>query len=160
MSPLFPILAAVASASLTHPLHTTLTTIEWRAETRRLEIVVRAFTLDLNDALARRARHRTACDYAQDAIVVRDAAGLVPTTGRCTARDSGDVTWIWMETRVVDRAAGLQVSNALLFESFEDQVNVVQTTLSGRLRTVLFTRGDGPKAIGARAVLDPRGAPG
>jgi hypothetical protein len=56
------------------------------------------------------------------------------------------VTWIRLEAPTAD-PTGFRLLNAFLFELFDDQVNVVQATLRGRMRTMLFTRGDGPKPI-------------
>ena len=37
--------------------------------------------------------------------------------------------------------------NRVLTERFADQVNLVRATYAGRSATLIFTRGDGPKAL-------------
>ena len=135
-----------------HPLHTTLTTIDWRPDSRTLQIAVRVFTQDLRGALpgVAAAWDSAVCRYARSAIVVRAATGRTLEATRCTVQDTADVTWIRLEAPAAS-VAGAMVSNALLFESFADQVNVVQVTIAtrGRSRTMVFTKGDGPKPLGA-----------
>lgn len=132
------------SLGAAHPIHSSLTTVAWRQDTRTLEVAVRLFTQDLQDALAR--RKGTGCEYAQAVLTLRDAAGRTVPTDRCTIARDGDVTWIHLSATPGDLHA-LRLSNSLLFELFEDQINIVQSSLDGRARTVLYTRGDGPKAL-------------
>ena len=127
-----------------HTLHSSLATVTWRSETGTLELAVRAFTQDLEGALAR--RDGSPCAYVQAALTLRDAAGeLVPTT-RCTVERQGDVSWVRFATAPGDPRAW-RLSNSLLFELFRDQINIVQLSIPGRTRTLLFTRGDGPKPL-------------
>ena len=138
------VLAVALSLGASHPMHSSLTTVAWHPETRTLEVAVRVFTQDLQDALAR--RKGTGCQYAQAVLTLRDAAGHTVPTDRCTIASDGDVTWIRLSAAPGDPHA-LRLSNTLLFELFEDQINIVQSSVDGRARTVLFTRGDGPKAL-------------
>ena len=146
------LLAALSGAHPAHPLHTTFTTLEWRPETKRLHIAVRVFTQDLRERLVRAAAatDSAACRYARGAVILRAGEGVghpVTPTG-CTVRDSGDVTWILMDARL-PAVTGLRVSSTFLLEWFTDQVNIVRADVGGRPRTLIFTRGDGAKAIGA-----------
>jgi len=38
---------------------------------------------------------------------------------------------------------GVKLASTLLFENFDDQVNIVQTTYDGHRHSMLFTAGDG-----------------
>lgn len=42
---------------------------------------------------------------------------------------------------------GAGISNAVLTDRFADQVNVVRATYDRRTATLIFTRGEGPKAL-------------
>ena len=137
-------LVVALTLGVSHPMHSSLTTVAWRQETRTLEVAVRIFTQDLQDALARRTG--TACAYAQTVLTLRDAAGRAVPIDRCSLERQGDVTWIRLSAMPGD-PNGLHLSNTLLFDRFEDQINIVQSSIGGRARTVLFTRGDGPKAL-------------
>ncbi|MGH7614359.1 MAG: DUF6702 family protein [Gemmatimonadales bacterium] len=149
MNALVPVLLLAAAPQATHPLHTTLTTIAWDSRTQALRVAVRVFTQDLSDALARgtvAAPDSAACRYARSALTVRDRTGQSLAVGRCTIDRTGDVTWIRLEVPATN-PTGFRLLSAFLFELFDDQVNVVQATLRGRMQTLLFTRGDGPKPI-------------
>ncbi len=128
----------------THPLHSSLTTVAWRPETRTVELAMRVFTQDLADALAHRTG--TPCRYVQAALSLRDATGHAIPIARCSIDKADDVTWIRLSA-TVDDPRGLRLSNAVLFELFADQINIVQSSIGGRSRTVLFTRGDGLKPL-------------
>lgn len=148
VSRLLPMLVAITATSQHdgHPLHTTLTTIEWRVETGALQVAVRVFTQDLQVAETATGSG-SACGYARSVLVLRDATGHTLAAQRCTADVQSDVTWIRLEVPL-PTPAGVHLLNAFLFETFSDEVNVVQSNLLGRAHTVLFTSGDAPKALG------------
>lgn len=137
-----------------HPLHTTLTTVEWHAETAALQVAVRVFSQDLSDAIARQhgnpmtppTSDAAACRYARAALQVREASGRALVITRCEVAHSADVTWIHLAAPAAT-PAGVRILNAFLFEVFSDQINVVQTNLQGRARTLLFTAGDQMKEL-------------
>lgn len=135
---------ALALAASAHPLHSSLTTVVWRPETHTIELAVRVFTQDLQDVLTHRTG--TACDYARAVLTLRDAAGAALSAVNCTTAREGDVTWIRLSAPAAS-PRGLRLTNAVLFDTFPDQINIVQASLDGRARTVLFTHGDGPKAL-------------
>lgn len=140
---------ALAAPPTTHPLHSTLTTIAWDSRTHTIQVDVRVFTQDLSDAVARRtiaSPDSAVCRYARASLILRDRTGRPLATERCAIERSGDVTWIRLEAPARD-PTGFRLLNAFLFELFDDQVNVVQTKLGGRMLTMVFTRGDGPKPI-------------
>ena len=146
---LAPVLLLAAGMHATHPLHSTLTTIAWDSRTHTLQVAVRVFTQDLSDALTRNtvaSPDSAVCRYARGALIVRDRTGRSLATERCTIDRTGDVTWIRLEATTAD-PTGFRLLNSFLFELFDDQVNVVQATLRGRTRTMLFTRGDGLKSL-------------
>lgn len=145
---LVPALLLATLPQASHPLHSTLTTISWDSRTHIIQMAVRVFSEDLADALARGTvpSDSAACRYARSALTLRDRTGRSLATEGCRIERTGDVTWIRLQATTVD-PAGFWLLNAFLFERFDDQVNVVQTTLRGRTRTVLFTRGDGLKPL-------------
>ena len=58
-------------------------------------------------------------------------------------RRDGDVVWVTLRAAGVRSLANVRLTNTVLFERYDDQVNVVQTSTGGRRRTVLFTKRDG-----------------
>jgi hypothetical protein len=61
-------------------------------------------------------------------------------------RRTGDVVWLTL-TAPGTTLDGLRVSNRVLVELYADQVNIVQATVGARRASLLFTRGDGAKAL-------------
>ena len=150
-----PALLVLAVAAAPHPLHTTLATVEWRSDRGELDVTVRVFTQDLADAVARAQTaaaprgtvpDSTACRYATQVLSIRDGAAASLPVVRCSTERAADITWIRWSVPARS-AAGLRIRSAFLFECFPDQVNIVQVNVAGSLRTILFTTGDGPKAL-------------
>jgi len=42
--------------------------------------------------------------------------------------------------------SGARLTNRVLFDRYDDQVNIVQTSISGRRQTLLFTKREGAVA--------------
>ena len=85
--------------------------------------------------------------YLEERFGLEDGRGR-PVVLRCdgAARD-GDVMVIRLRGRVSAGLAGGRVRNGVLTDRFADQVNVVRAVYDGRTATLIFTRGDGPKAL-------------
>ena len=79
-------------------------------------------------------------------LAVTDAAGKRVTLSLAGVRRSGDLLWVTLRTPPVLGRVGVRLTNRVLFERYDDQVNVVQTSVAGRRRTLLFTKRDGAAA--------------
>jgi hypothetical protein len=136
------VMACLAAWCLAHPIHTTLTNVTFDRTTAQVTAMVRAFSADVDKALARR-RGTTVADYARSAIALADQAGRpVPTTW-CGSRTEGDVVWLCLRARAPRGTGGMTLNDTLLFEVFDDQVNIVMTEHG----SVLFTKGDSPRRL-------------
>jgi hypothetical protein len=65
----------------------------------------------------------------------------------CGEKRTGDVLWICLRGSAPAGLRGGSVINILMFDLFEDQINIVQATYNGRKQSLLFTRGDGAKRL-------------
>jgi len=89
----------------------------------------------------------------RSAIYLRDHFGIVDRSGQAVRLEwsgseiAGDVLTIRMRGRVAGGLSGAKVNNRLLTDRFADQVNVVRASYDRRAATLIFTRGDGPKAL-------------
>lgn len=142
-----------------HPLHTTLTEISLGV-TGEVEIRLRAFVDDFSAAVAG-ARvtspppfitpsDTATARYVGGRLTLTDASGRLARLVVAGLRREGDVVWVTLRAAGVRSLAGTRLTNTVLFERFDDQVNVVQTSARGRRQTLLFTRRDGTrsKAVG------------
>jgi len=135
-----------------HPLHTTLTEITVDATRHTLRATVRLFADDLTAALLKHRslrgsdlKDRAAAYVARNLIL--SSAGRSIAMQSCGVRQSGDLLWVCLETRISAEPVQLRVRNPLLLEAFSDQVNIVQIGDGPKRRSVLFLRGDGDKPL-------------
>jgi hypothetical protein len=142
----------MARRAESHPLHTTLSEVTI-APDGRLQIVLRAFVDDFAAAVAARAPVAAASTitpadsstarYLGGALVMSDAAGRRVPLVLVTTRRSGDLIWVTLRAPSVRSTAGVRLTNRILFERYQDQVNIVQTSVEGRRQTLLFTKSEG-----------------
>lgn len=146
-------LGATVRDAYSHPLHTTLTEVSVGGGT--LQITLRAFVDDyaavanghgrrvlatnpaLSDSMAAR--------YASAKVTLTDASGRRIALTTTNVRRAGDLVWITLSAPAV-RGTALRLTNSVLFERYDDQVNIVQAAIDGRRHTLLFTKRDGGTA--------------
>ena len=148
-------LGAAARRAYSHPLHTTLSELSI-ASNGSVQLVLRAFVDDLSAATLGRAGPQPApvatppdsatARYLARTLAVIDAAGHRVTLGLAGVRRSGDLLWVTLRTPPAPGRVGVRLTNRVLFDRYDDQVNVVQTSVAGRRRTLLFTKRDGAAA--------------
>jgi hypothetical protein len=140
-----PLLALLLAAA--HPMHTSVA--ELVTEGGETRIAIRVYADDLagavpgdgptaDSALARYVRAR---------FVLADREGRpVPLRWAGAERTDGAVV-LRLQGRLPGGLRGARVASTLLHERFHDQVNVVRATEAGHTSTLLFLRGDGPRAL-------------
>lgn len=141
-----------------HPLHSTITELVEDRAHGVVRATVRVFADDFGTAVARAARGRLSSSagpawdaavlsYATQAFGLRDAHGRALALRSCGTRRTGDLLWLCLESATEQPLATLQLRNAMLCDLFDDQVNVVQGTVNGERRSLLFVRGDTYKPV-------------
>jgi len=138
-----------------HPIHTTLTEVSLDPGSGAMQLTIRAFADDFSAAVSKHARKPRPADfivsdadivsYITSAVSVESAAGKTAPFAWSGSRRAGDVVWVTFKVPSVRALRGVKIASALLFELYDDQVNIVQTTAEGRHRSMLFTTGDGKK---------------
>ncbi len=145
----------VARTAHAHPLHTTLTQVSIDARDGSARVVIRAFIDDFGAAAARLTGKSQSPDhsvsegvlqaYVAAKVALVDAHNQrVPLSWEGVRRE-GDVVWLTLRAPTVKALRGVRFGTALLFEKFEDQVNIVQVSDGSARRSMLFTRGDSGK---------------
>ena len=140
--PLFMALAA-------HPLHTTLTQLAYRDADRTVEVTVRVFADDFRAALARDVTDSAAAAYLRSTLTLTDRAGRPLAVVWCGMKRTGDLLWLCLRAPAPRGLSGLRVRVAVLFDRYDDQINIVQAIFEGRRVVLLFTRGDASKPLDA-----------
>lgn len=142
----------VARDAFSHPLHSTLTEVTITGD-GRVQLVLRAFVDDFAAAVARRpaaapGTTQTPADtavarYLETSLLVADASGRRLQLRVTGIRRANELIWVTLHAPAGRTDRGVSLTNGVLFERFDDQVNIVQATIAGRHRTLLFTRREG-----------------
>jgi len=154
------LLACSASPSRAdaHPIHSTITELVSDPARGTVRATIRVFADDLRSAVLRSALGRTlpangpawesaVLAYASSAFSLQGSRGRALPLRSCGVRRTADLVWLCVEAGVGRDAGPLRVRNAMLCELYEDQVNVVQGSVGGSRRSLLFVRGDGLKEM-------------
>ena len=147
-------IAVLAPPADAHPLHTTLSELTVSTD-GTIQIVLRAFIDDLSAAVARGSTPTGAMPALPDSAVARylaetlmltDASGRKAPLAVTGTRRTGDLVWVTLRAPTMRSSGGARLTNRVLFDRWDDQVNIVQTTVGSRRQTLLFTRRDGAVA--------------
>jgi hypothetical protein len=121
-----------------HPMHTSSAELVYERDSVR--VAIRVFADDIGAVGAVRP-------YLGERFGMVDRRGQAVRLEWAGSEVAGDVLTIRMRGRVTGGLAGAEVSNQVLTDRFADQVNVVRAAYDRRAVTLIFTRGDGPKAL-------------
>ena len=149
----FSLIATAAAAIAMHPLHTSFAQVTFDQRNRSVEVSLRVFIDDYTSAAgqwARSARKKTIApelEYALATFTLRDQSGNVIALASCGEKRVGDLMWLCLRGHFATRPAGARVISRILFEKFDDQVNIVQASYDGRKANLLFTSDDTEKRL-------------
>jgi uncharacterized protein DUF6702 len=146
-----------------HRVHVSVTNLEFNQPRQRVEIVIRVFTDDLENALSRRANRAVKIDPAtagKDRQVVelvmaylRCSFELKNKAGRTVAlswngiEGQPDMFWIFVKGRAPGGLEGAQLRNKIFCELFDDQVNIVNAKHQGKQVGLMFETKDDFKIL-------------
>jgi len=146
-----------APVSFAHKYHTSVTRLEYNAEERSAEITIQTFTDDLEAILTKRTGKvvhldggkdsgRLVLDYLRSAFELKldDASSELLWVGM---EMKGATVWLYVQAKLPEGLSKAKLRNALLFDLFEDQVNIVNVFNNGRKSGLVFRRGDDMKEI-------------
>jgi hypothetical protein len=145
-------MALVAPGAFAHKYHTSVTRLEYNAEDRSAEITIQTFTDDIEAILTKRTGRtirldaskdsgRLVLDYLRSAFELRmDGTNLeLQWVG---LEMKGGTAWLYVLAKLPGGLSKASLRNALLFDLFEDQVNIVNVLNNGKRRSLVFKRGD------------------
>ena len=139
-----------ASALAFHPLHTSFAQVAFDARARTVDVSLRVFIDDYTSAAetwarAKGVRSDQIAAYATASFTLREATGRAIALQSCGEKRVGDLMWICLRGKMSSRPS--TVVSRIMFERFDDQVNIVQTSYDGRKSNLLFTSDDREKRI-------------
>ena len=141
-----------------HKVHVSVTNLEFNRSGQTVEIVIRVFTDDLENALSRRAKRDVKIDPAttgRDRKVVelvmaylRSNFELKNKAGRTVAlswngiEGQPDMFWIFVKGRAPGGLEGAQLRNKIFCELYDDQVNIVNAKHQDKQVGLMFESKD------------------
>ena len=143
----------VAFTSFAHEFYFSLTEIVYNEQARSLEISIKIFTDDLEQALkaedagaislATDAEHELADEYVE--AYIRDHLMITVNGKRLTfdyigKENEKDATWVYVEIPKVRSVKTVTVYNDLLLEQFEQQTNLVRVDVAGSSQNLILSR--------------------
>ena len=137
-----------------HVFYVSVTRVKWNVEDARLDVSVRIFTDDLEEAVMAEGGPRLRLWTAQ-AREDRDRHVSAYLLSRLDFRVNGqerELTWAGMEDALdatsclvqitnVDRVASIEVENRILIDMFDTQANVMRFEVGGERKFVNLSKG-------------------
>ncbi|HCQ16707.1 MAG: hypothetical protein CMI36_12285 [Owenweeksia sp.] len=146
------LLVSFMSILLGHPFHTSITTCEYNGETDNLELSIRVFTDDLEQAIGQALENRKpGTSMAKDSALQKYVgehlgirAGGVDLKPLYIGRETEyDITYLYLEVpSFPEREKKYQVKQTILFDQFEDQSNIVHLKIGGRNQSQFYVPGE------------------
>jgi hypothetical protein len=150
-----------------HNIHVSVTNLEFDDPKQMVEIVIRVFTDDLENALSRRAKQlvkiapatagkdRQFIDpvtaYLRSRIELKNKAGRQVALNwngtKSQPGPQGDMIWIFLKGRMPGGLEGAQIRNKIFCELFDDQVNIVNAKHQGKRIGLMFESKDDFKTL-------------
>ena len=134
--------ALLAGELAAHPIHSTLTEVSYDSDGDRVEVLIRVFADDFGSAVGRAhpGQPTPMARYIASRLIIRDRRGQPIPLRWVEARRTDEVIWIRMRGTSPAGLRGATVRNELVFDLFDDQVNIVKARYRGEQHTLLFTR--------------------
>lgn len=136
-----------------HPLHTSLTEITHGSPSGTITVRVRMFAQDVDSALSVGRQRTIAPDghvlgYVNRHVALSDARGNAVALVSCGITREGEALFTCLRGAPGSLPSTLTLRNDLLFDLFDDQINIVQVVSAGSKRSLLFTRHSPRKRLG------------
>jgi hypothetical protein len=148
---------------ISHKIHVSVTYLEFNQLKQTVEIVIRVYTDDLENALSRGGSQAVKIDPAKDAkdkrqaemvmaylrknLELKNKAGHQVSLSWVGIEEQLDMYWLYVKGRLSGGFEGAQIRNKIFCELFDDQVNIVNAKHQGKQIGLMFESKDEFKAI-------------
>jgi hypothetical protein len=134
-----------------HPMHTAVTEITCDRPCPQAGISIRVFADDFGGVVSGTpgspAADSAMSRYIRAHLTMADGSGRPLELRWSSARRDGDVILLRLRAPAAAACPGARVRSAILTDRFPDQINIVRASCGSRPVTLLFTPGDGAKAL-------------
>ena len=140
----------LASFQTRHAFHTSVTRMEYNAQAQAFEVSIRVFTDDLETTLTKDNNGRKflvvngdANDpfiekYVRKNFALFNAQKQKKPYSYVGKEQEVDATWIYLEIPCREPIAGFSVQQAVLFDAFDDQVNLLNLKYLAQKKSYIF----------------------
>ena len=139
---------------LFHPLHVSVTEIEWDEKERELEIISRIFTDDLETAiradrqlpeldLLNPAGDLTTQELIKEYVLKRISIAVDGKDQKLNFlgfENDGEAVICYIQVKDVRKVKNVTVGQSVMLETFDDQSNLVHVTVSGKVKSLRLMR--------------------
>ena len=141
-----------ATPTLAHPIHRSIAEADFNADKRTLQVAVRVFADDFEDALSAHAKKKISLEktpaieidaaaraYLAERFIIKSPDGSLAAQhwiGR-ELKDAENEVWMYFEV-TLPGIEGARIHHALLSEHFRDQLNSVLVRDGPRKTTLVF----------------------
>jgi len=155
------------SAESNHKIHVSVTQIEFDQAKQSVEIVIRVFTDDLENALSQHAKRPVKIDpatankdkqigelvmaYLRANFELRNKAGRPVRLNWVGLEGQMDMFWLYVKGRMPGGLGGAQLRNGIFRELFDDQVNIVNAKHQGKQFGLMFEPKDEFKSLAGQS---------
>ncbi|WP_460667212.1 DUF6702 family protein [Larkinella knui] len=142
-----------------HPVHTSITQMQYNTAEKAFEVSLRVFTDDLEDVLTKEnnnQRVRLSDKDANGPLVERYIRKHFNLTNAQHQRkpyrflgkeQEVDATWIYIEIPYTEPIEGSLLQQSLLMDLHDDQMNLVNVTYKSEKKTVLFKKSNSQQVL-------------
>lgn len=151
------LIVSFISLCLSHPFHTSITTCEYNAETDNLEISLRIFTEDLEQAIGHPLEN-----MKPGTSIEKDSAVRAYVKKNLSLRNQGvslspiyigreteyDITYLYLEVpSFPEEEKQFEIKQTILFDQFEDQSNIVHLKVGEQKQSLFYIPGETFKPV-------------
>ncbi|MGH9844839.1 MAG: DUF6702 family protein [Blastocatellia bacterium] len=143
-----------------HKFHVSVAAIEFNSKAQSVEVVLRVYADDLENALSQHAKRTVKLDpaksreagevvmaYLRSQFELKTAAGKPVKFTWVGLEAQVDMFWLYFEGKAPGGLAGTQLKNRVFCELFDDQVNIVNAKQQGKQVGTMFEPKDGFKPL-------------
>jgi len=135
-----------------HPLYVTVTEINHNAKDKTLEVSCKIFTndfeaalektlhtkTDLSDPKDKKATDKSVSDYIQRHLQLKVDGKQVVIEFVGSEKET-DATWSYFQVNNIATVKKLEITNSLLYETYEGEINLMHLTVSGNRKSEKLT---------------------
>ena len=162
------------SNSSLHKIHVSIAQLEYNQKSQSVEITLRVYTDDLENAVSQHSKRPVKIDpatankdkrvgeailaYVRNSLELKSKSGSLVKLNWVRMEWQVDMYWLYLEGRLPGASGnsngldGAQLRNKIFCDLFDDQVNIVNTKIHEKQVGLMFEAKDGFKIITDRVI--------